>query len=422
MTVEKRLKTIIQNWFYTEPLCFSICTTHILVENPMMQIPMRCGQLRIEFSSELLNSYSDKTLEEYLKIEVYRILLGHPYSRKPYNARPVILVLASDVVINSFYKTFVSLSGVEYLKSLTPRFKELKNPLGPKWADTEEEAFFQRNLNINRNTGAFETIDELSFEEWYQKIFFLIKEISSNGNNAGTYSLAETEGLAQEYSELWEENQEAQNQIKSDIQKAEIDQGWGSIGGGLERNILSQCDFSMDYRRMLSQFRQAICSASRTLTRMKPSRRFGFSAMGSRYNRKANVLIAVDVSGSITDEAFSRFFHVINNIFFLGIIEKIDVIFFDTELKLSQPVSIKKKIKLDSIKGRGGTNFQPPIDFFVDHKEYNGLIIFTDGQGAVPYLKGNKNILWILTSRIDYQNSKSWIESIPGSKSTYMPF
>ena len=422
MAVEQIIRNIVQNWFYTEPLLFAVCTSHHLVENNQMNCVMRSGQQRIEYNSDQLKSMNDTQIEEYLKIESFRILLSHPYSRKPYNARGTILLLASDVVINSFYKAGVPLAGVEYLKSLTPRFKQMENPLGEKWAGTEEEAFFMRNLNINRNSGAFESVDNLDFESWYHRLFFLIKEISSKGQNAGAFNLADVSAAADNATELWEENSEQAEQIKSQIQKAEIDQGWGSIGGGLEREIQSQCDFSMDYRRMLSQFRQSIITANRTLTRMKPSRRFGFKAMGSRYNRKANVLIAVDVSGSITDESFNRFFHVINNIFFLGIIEKIDVIFFDTNLKLSKPIPFKKKIELDSIKGRGGTNFQPAIDFFAENKDYNGLIIFTDGQGSIPAVSKSQNILWILTSRLDYEKSRSWIQTLPGSKSTYMPF
>lgn len=423
MNIEAKLKSIIQNWFYSEPLLFSVAASHSLVMNDMMQVPVRSGQFRIEYSPSQMEKMNDDALEEYLKIEIYRILLGHPYSRKPYNVRPQILLLASDVTINSFYKSSVPLAGVEYLKSLAPRFKDMIYPLGEKWAGTDEEKFFQRNLNINRISGYFEPVDDLTFEQWYKWILFLIQEISISGENAGSSVNAQNLAFgSDDAAELWEENSEAQEQLRQDIQKAEIDQGWGSVGGGLQRSIQANCDFSMDYRRMLGQFRQAIVSASRTLTRMRPNRRFGFKAMGSRYNRKANVLIAVDVSGSITDESFTRFFHVINNIFFLGIIEKIDVIFFDTNLKLSKPVPFKKKVQLKEIQGRGGTNFQPAIDFFDENNEYNGMIIFTDGQGNIPVVKGNKNILWILTSRLDYEKSKPWINTLSGSKCTYMPF
>lgn len=422
MNVENRLKNIINEWFYSEPLLFATACSHVLMENSQMNVPVRSGCLRIEFNPSLLENCSDRNLSEYLKIEVCRILLQHPYRREPYSANKNILLLASDATINQFYKTEVRLEGVEYLKSLAKRFKELENPLGEEWAGTEEEKFFMRNLNIDRRTGRFYAEDNLSFEDWYKWIFFLVKHISTEGQSAGNSVYAEKDAFVSDAADLWEENEEAQENIQKNIQKVEIDGGWGELGGGLKREIQDQADFSMDYRRALSQFRQNIVSASRNLTRMKPSRRFGFKAMGSRYQRKANVLIAVDVSGSITDESFNRFFHAINNIFFLGIIEKIDVIFFDTTLKFSTPVSIKKKIGLKEIQGRGGTNFQCAVDFFTSHKEYNGLIIFTDGQGNPPVMRSSQNVLWILTTRLDYENSRPWINLLPGNKSTYMPF
>ena len=212
--------------------------------------------------------------------------------------------------------------------------------------------------------------------------------------------------------------------IKNEIEKAHNEQGWGGLGGELVRAIEDNCDFSFDYRRALTQFRQSIVSPLRSLTRMRPSRRYGFQAMGSRYERKANILIAVDVSGSITDESFEHFYHAINNFFFLGLIEKIDLIFFDVNLKNTKPISFRKKINLENIKGRGGTNFQPAIDFYEENKNnYSGMIIFTDGQGNIPKINVNKtNILWILEGRIAYEQSYKWINQLSGCKATYLPF
>ena len=421
-----RLKKILEEWFYMEPLLFSICITHNFVKNEAISIPLRTGKLRIEYSPLLLEKLSDQELEEYLKIEVFRILLEHPYKRKPFNEKAGALLLASDITINQFYKANISLSGVEYFKFLARRFRELDFPLGEKWHDTEEEKFFQKNLNVNRENGNLETLDDLDFEEWYSKIVFLIQELSIAGSeNSGSNDNSKNDNFSlpsEEATELWEENQEAQIQIEEEIQKAEREQGWGGLNGGLQRSVLENTDFAFNYRRVLQQFRSNVINSKRALTRMKPSRRFGFSQMGSRYERKANLLIAVDVSGSISDESFNRFFHVINNFFFCGI-EKLDLIFFDVNLKNTKPVTIKKKVKLNEIQGRGGTNFQIPVDFFMNSKDYDGLIIFTDGQGSSPELYGKKsNILWIISNRLDFENSRQWIEKLKGNKITYLPF
>lgn len=401
--VEKKLKDIISSWFYKEPLLFSAVCTHRLFENPVLTVPFRTGNFHIEFSSEFLGVVPEELWEEYLKIEVFRILLLHPYSRQPYNAKKLVLLLASDCTIAAMHRlpAGVILPGVEYMKSRDPAYARAFESAG--------KVFMYENL---------------SFEEWYKKLLEMISE-TKNGQNAGSGD--DFNNLlvqADESAALWEENEDAQNKIKDEIKKAEVDEGWGGIGGELQRNLTEEADFSFDYRRALSKFRANIVSQSRILTRMKPNRRFGFKAMGSRYDRKANILIAVDVSGSITDESFNHFYKAIKNIFFLGIIEKIDVIFFDTNVKNLKPVTFKKKIDLGEIKGRGGTNFQPAIDFYFDHKsEYNGLIVFTDGQGQIPVIKGSSaNILWIISNRRDYENCRQWINNLPGNKSTYLPF
>lgn len=429
MTCENRLKTIIKNWFISEPLLFSIITTHHLVMNDGLTVAMRTGRMCIEFSNLLCSELSDTELTDFLKIETYRILLKHPYARQPYKANPTALQLASDVVIAKFFvpPSGIESAGIVYLKSQAWRFSTLDYPLGKRWSDTDELKFFQRNLQIDRNTGLLKTVDDLTFEQWYKWFLFLIRETSAGGGEAsGAGALSDYDLSAiTESAELWQEDESAQNQIDDKIKKAEIENGWGETGGNLVRTLQEQTDFSFDYRRALTKFRANIVSVNRRLTRMKPSRRYGFSAMGSRYERKADILIAVDVSGSITDESFTRFYHDIKNFFFLKIIENIDLIFFDVNLKNTSPIKFSKNLKLAEIQGRGGTNFQPPIDYFLENRSrYSGMIIFTDGEGEVPKMtggSGNASILWILDSRLAYEKSRWWIESLPGNFGTFLP-
>ena len=305
-SVEKKLKKIIQNWFFSKPLFFTIASAHSLVENSELVVPLRCGKKRIEFSQLLLQNVEIEILEHYLELEIYRILLGHPYARKPYNCKQSVLTIASDVTIYKLlslernnFMNLLNLPSLEYLKNQAVRFHTLTHSLGLKWSKSEEEKFFQRNLHINNSTGFLEINDDLNFEQWYKKILFLIQETAVAGENAGFSQ--EAEKSFEQEAELWEENEEIENKIKSEMKQTEISEGWGSVGGNVQRQLVDNCDFSFDYRRALMKFRHNIVNSKRMLTRMKPNRRYGFSAMGSRYDSKANLLIAVDVSGSITD-------------------------------------------------------------------------------------------------------------------------
>lgn len=398
----EKIKKIITQWFYTEPLMFSVSETHAIIENKNLSVPFRSGKMCIEYSPDILKDFSDHKIEFLLKVEFTRILLGHPYKRLPQNVNYGILVLASDAVIwqfnlqkNKFKASgfndadFLELAGVQYLR---------------------------------QQSGIYSTFPDMNFEQWYKYILDIVSK-SKGGQNSGNAD-DDCLKLCGEACQLWQEDENALNDIKLKIRQAEIENGFGSAGSSLIRELKAESNFSFDYRRALSQFRQQIVSAGRRLTRMKPSRRYGFNAMGSRYERKANVLVAVDVSGSITDESFSNFVSAVKNFFFLGIIEKLELIFFDVNLKNTKPVPFSKNISLDKIKGRGGTDFQPVIDFFCTHQScYSGMIIFTDGEGNIPNVCGKgKNILWILDSRLNYEKSRHWIEKDIFSKATYLPF
>ncbi len=71
--------------------------------------------------------------------------------------------------------------------------------------------------------------------------------------------------------------------------------------------------------------------------------------------------------------------------------------------------------------GRGGTDFQPVIDYIDKHKDYDGLIIFTDGFAPVP-VAPNKNrrtkILWLFNNENNYLNMKLQVRQI--GRSTFI--
>ena len=140
--------------------------------------------------------------------------------------------------------------------------------------------------------------------------------------------------------------------------------------------------------------------------------------MGSHYKFTTKLLVAVDVSGSISDKELSKFFSVINRFFKYGI-KDIDVIQFDYNITASV-VNLKKAKKAIEITGRGGTSFQPPIDYYTAHKEYDGLIIFTDGFAATPRLPAHRKILWVLTNKQSYNNAINWINKQPVNKAMYI--
>ena len=210
-------------------------------------------------------------------------------------------------------------------------------------------------------------------------------------------------GPSQDYTSLWEEDAFMGQQITDIIQSTTQ---WGSLPGGMVELIQKAAEGRIDYRNALRAFRSSILSQKRHLTRMYPSRRFGFEQMGSRYEFTTRLLVAIDTSGSVGSEELGRYFRIITTFFKYGI-QEIDVLMFDTDVQ-GEPVTLKEAQKNKQsfeVKGRGGTNFQAPIDYVANHPDYDGLIIMTDGYAAVPSVPAflKTKLLWVIDNEPSYK-------------------
>lgn len=380
MNVKETISHIIDTWFLYEPLLFNVYCTHKLEENTKLKAPFRTGKRQIEYNPELLKERDENQIETMLKTEITRILLKHPYQRVPQNPNRAALTTASDVTIseNCFYSD------------------ELKNA---KYYDLDPD---------------------LCYEEYYKKLFYIIpntdefseEDLEIMGKTYGQYA------VAADASELWDEDEGMCDSVNQQIEKAQKTNQWGSVSGNFQETITASLKIPMDYRRILSQFRANVISQRRKLTRMKPNRRYGFDYMGSQFEPKTHLLVAVDVSGSIETEDLKHFFSIINRFFSYGV-EFIQVIAFDAQIK--QEIELKKACTNFEIVGRGGTNFQCVIDYYESHSEYQGLIIFSDGYANAPKIKKLKQTLWILTGKLEYDIAWRWIKGLRGHKATWIP-
>jgi predicted metal-dependent peptidase len=69
------------------------------------------------------------------------------------------------------------------------------------------------------------------------------------------------------------------------------------------------------------------------------------------------------------------------------------------------------KLEDISVKGRGGTSFEPVFEYLFEHRnEFNNLIYLTDGECTAPKTQVRKPILWVHSSR------SSINEDLPGTK------
>lgn len=445
--MEELLSQIAGDWFLTEPLMFSVWCTHTLEVNSKMCVPMRTGKMRIEYNPEILSSWTRSAIEERLRFEVIRILLGHPYQRQPYKAKKATLGVASDVTLTSSYHRIGTIKlpeGLQYEKGLC--FEEYyalveayldKNLKSPKYDvegliddggggasdDTDTGGELGGESLPEESEDKQMTLDEL--EDALSSIMNDDDEDENDTGDSDEEELKEIAEGAEESAELWEEDQLAQEQIKDMVRRAQRSKQWGSIGGGLKDEIEATTIVRIDYRTILSGFRASVLSSKRRLTRMIPSRRYGFQYMGSKREFATRLLVAIDVSGSVDDQQVAQALSIINRFFKYGV-ENVDVIRFDVEVH-GEPLSMKKARKSIQIEGRGGTDFQEAIDYFLDNR-YDGLIMITDGYAPVPTVPDHfyGNILWMLYNDFAFRGGHldpdlEWITEFPRSKYTILP-
>ena len=379
MTVGQRIKSLSQDWFLTEPLLFAVLCTHAIKRNDNMGCDMRCGKGIIEFNPDRLEHLDDKQLALRLKAEVVRIILKHPYQRQPYNPRRDVMRLSSDLTLCD------NLEGMDSIGLEPPTIFDI--PRGQ------------------------------AFEQYYSLMAGQVTQFEQNadgdgipidmnmpGNGQGdadsdqvTDSLLQADAGAS----LWDEDELMSERVNHEIETAQRCNQWGSLSGDLKALIESTLVSKQNFRAILSQFRASILSAKRHLTRMRPNRRYGFDAMGSQYAYSTCLLVAVDVSGSVPDEDIQRFLAVINRFFKQGI-ERIEVIEFDSHITTPEPLLLKQATRSIRVTGRGGTNFQPAIDYYYQNEQYDGLVFLTDGYAPTPKVpddKRHKPIAWILTTQ-----------------------
>lgn len=369
--VEEMLQKISEKWFLCEPAYFALYCMQRIEANTAMRCAIRVGRGRLEYNPDLL---ADKTLAEVdtlMRIELIRLFLKHPYERQPDNVSKSALALGSDVTIADSYNG----KGPYKLPLQTPDDFKLEHDQNFEWYARRIEEQLEGEPNDEDEEG---------------------NPTDANGQKQAIADKAE----------LWEEDNLKSQEINDLIKSLN---NWGSIPGNIVEMIEASTKARIDYRQIVQGFRGHILSSRKKLTRMKPNRRTGFEQMGSAREFTTRLLVAVDVSGSISESTLSNFYSVINKMFKYGI-DQIDCVQFDCELG---PVrNIRKASRHIEVTGRGGTLFQPIFDYLLEHNYYDGLIILTDGIAPHPVIDDQirTQILWVCEDERSYNECHHWME------------
>lgn len=225
-------------------------------------------------------------------------------------------------------------------------------------------------------------------------------EGSSNGSGTPNEDgeTIDDHGFWKDFSELSEAEKElVSNQIDSVVKNVteQTQKLQGSIPAGLKSYIDSLFKVKPAVFNWKQYFRRLLGTAIdiyQKKTRKKESIRFP-GASGLKHKRKSNIFVIMDTSGSVSNEDIKDFFSEIYHVWKTGSI----VTICECDAAIQRIYEYNGKWD-GSCSGRGGTVLDDAINYYDAHRrDYQSLIILTDGYLYIPNNYCLNHAIWIIT-------------------------
>jgi predicted metal-dependent peptidase len=148
-----------------------------------------------------------------------------------------------------------------------------------------------------------------------------------------------------------------------------------------------------DWKGYLRRFAGGSTKTFTKKTRRKYNKRYEDNP-GLKIKQKRHILFAIDTSGSVSTSELKECVGELHHIHKTG--TEVTVIQADTAISHIGKFNHKADFH---IHGRGGTDFQPVIDYYNNNvHKYTALIYFTDGEAPAPTPARGK-MLWVMSSK-----------------------
>lgn len=331
----------------------------------------------IYFNPIIFLTLTIKQMESTLKHEILHIVSMHLIRAKELQRSYSTLAtnIAMDIVVNT------------HLDHLPPYATTLE------WV----------NLNYSLKLLPFE-----SFEYYVEKIQTAIDLLEEDPDAAEDDSnkdeLIELNYDPEKTHDIWEDSSELDEQTLKEFTEKFIDASQkGTIPNYLDslisalKNSKGELPWNLYLKRLMGTVESDQKKIITRRNRRQPDR---FDLRGQLRSHKAKIVVALDISGSISDEEFNEAMKEV-----LSIVKnynhEITIVECDSEIRRVYKVKSIKDIKA-RMNIRGGTRFTPVFEY-ANTKKIHLLVYFTDGKGEDKLLsipKGYKT-LWVISGRGD---------------------
>jgi len=172
------------------------------------------------------------------------------------------------------------------------------------------------------------------------------------------------------------------------------------------KRITTISEAKFNWKAYLRQFVNGSIRSRMKPSRKKINRRFEKEQLpGKKYLRKVDMLVGIDTSGSVSTAELNEFMNEIHHIYKNG--AEVTIVQCDAQINSIDKFSPNMDIE---IKGRGGTSFDPVIEYYNKNRgKHTCLVYFTDGE-AYCEIKPQGKMLWVMSS------CSTLNEGLPGPK------
>lgn len=342
----------------------------------------------IYFNPIIFLNLNMKQMESTIKHEILHIVSMHLVRAKEVKDKysKLAINMAMDIVVN------------KYLNNLPP------------YATTLE----QINLNYSLNLEPYE-----SFEYYVEKIQTEL-DLQEKDEHGQEHDSNKNENIETQYSlekthDIWEDSNDIDEKTLKEFTEKFINSSQkGKIPDYLEgmisslKNSRGELPWNLYLKKLMGTVES---NKKKTITRRNRRQPNRLDLRGELRGHKAEIAVALDISGSISDEEFKQAIKEVLNIV-KNYNHEITIIECDNEIRRVYKVKSINDIK-DRINVRGGTKFTPVFEY-ANNKKINLLVYFTDGKGedklqATP--RGYK-ILWVISGSGDKLSLKESYGSV----------
>lgn len=331
----------------------------------------------IYFNPILFLQLNMKQMETTIKHEIHHVLSLHLSRAKELKNKYSTLTvnLAMDIVVN------------QYLYNLPPYSTTLKGV----------------NLKYNLNMEAYNTLEY--YAEKIQSELDLMEE-----NDEGEEDDSQmTNSMVESYNpekmhDMWQESDEFDEKTLREFAEKVINASQkGTIPSQVESLIanLKNSQGEIPWNIMLKKLMGTVESnKKKTITRRNRRQPNRLDLRGEIRNHKSEIAVAIDISGSISNEEFKQAIKEV-----LSIVKnynhEITIIECDKEVKRVYKAKSVRDIKKRLTSG-GATKFTPVFEY-ANNTKCNLLIYFTDGKGErkLEVVPRGYRTLWVISGRGD---------------------